>query len=564
MRDATQLDFRNAVRQGLIAGCLTLSVSAIGLVELFAPRELVSGVVTLGQILIFTSPALMAHLAIRNLKVGRAGMLLTGLVTGAASALPTVALILLATAFDLRQFLPAVSPTLLKILTFDQGAGLGSLLFVGAMGMVGLLSAGVETMPRSIRRPLLTAAAWTLVLGLFSENFANRTRDFFGASVASFFYAGKALAPIFAGGVFVLIAAGNRLWAVRGAGVQSRITSLEPSQRRRLQLASVAAAFVFMVILPLLLGTYLSEVANNVGIFILMGLGLNIVVGFAGLLDLGYVAFFAIGAYSMAVLTTEGPLGIGNLTFWEAIPFCVLLAAGAGIFLGIPVLRMRGDYLAIVTLGFGEIIRILALSDLLKPFIGGAQGVLRIPKPDLFGLSLVKPEQFYYVVLGGCLIAVFVSYRLAESRLGRQWMAMREDEDVAEAMGIKLVSAKLLAFATGAAFAELGGALFAAKLTSIFPHSFSLTISINVLSLIIIGGMGSLPGVVVGALILVGLPELLREFAEYRLLMYGALLVVMMLSRPEGFIPSAVRQRELKADADVLEMQKRAPSEAGD
>jgi len=276
------------------------------------------------------------------------------------------------------------------------------------------------------------------------------------------------------------------------------------------------------------------------------------------------VAFFAIGAYSMAVLTSESPLGLGGLTFWEALPFCLLIAAAAGILLGIPVLRMRGDYLAIVTLGFGEIIRILALSDLLKPFIGGAQGVLKIPKPPFLGLSLIKPEQFYYVILAGCLLAAFVSWRLSESRLGRQWMALREDEDVAEAMGIKLVSTKLLAFAIGAAFSGLAGAFFASKLTSIFPHSFKLEISINVLVLIILGGMGSLPGVVVGALILVGMPELLREFAEYRLLMYGALLIVMMLAKPEGFIPSAVRRRELHREEAELALDQAAVLEAGD
>jgi branched-chain amino acid transport system permease protein len=208
---------------------------------------------------------------------------------------------------------------------------------------------------------------------------------------------------------------------------------------------------------------------------------------------------------------------------------------------------MRGDYLAIVTLGFGEIIRILALSDLLKPLIGGAQGVLQIPKPAIGTLSLVKPEHLYYVVLAGVLLAAFVSWRLRDSRLGRQWMAIREDEDVAEAMGINLVSTKLLAFAIGAAFSGLGGAIFASKLTSIFPHSFSILVSINILCLIIVGGMGSLPGVVVGALILVGLPELLREFAEHRMLMYGALLIVMMLVRPEGFWPAAALQRELHA-----------------
>jgi branched-chain amino acid transport system permease protein len=291
----------------------------------------------------------------------------------------------------------------------------------------------------------------------------------------------------------------------------------------------------------------LTEVINNVGLYILMGFGLNIVVGFAGLLDLGYVAFFAIGAYTMGVLTSTSELGVAGMSFWGALPFCVLAAVIAGVILGIPVLRMRGDYLAIVTLGFGEIIRLLALSDWLKPYIGGAQGILMIPKPGIFGFELVTPEAFYYLILLGCLLAAFVSWRLRDARLGRQWMAMREDEDVAEATGIPLVKTKLLAFATGAAFAGLSGAIFASKLSSVFPHSFNLLVSINVLCLIIVGGIGSLPGVVVGALFMIGLPELLREFAEYRYLMYGALLIVMMLLRPEGLWPSAVHKRELHA-----------------
>jgi len=344
----------------------------------------------------------------------------------------------------------------------------------------------------------------------------------------------------------------------------ARRTARSEAQNKRFRIGQIAVGAVLLLVTPLFLGTYLSEVINNVGIFILMGLGLNIVVGFAGLLDLGYVAFFAIGSYTMAVLTTQGELGFVGMTFWQALPICVAFSALAGVILGVPVLRMRGDYLAIVTLGFGEIIRILVLSDLLKPLTGGAQGVLRIPKPPFFGTALVQPEQFYYIVLAGCLLAWFVSSRLSESRLGRQWMAMREDEDVAEAMGIRLVTTKLLAFGVGAAFSGLAGALFASKLTSIFPHSFRLEISINVLCLIIIGGIGSLPGVVVGAFILVGLPELLREFAEYRLLMYGALLVVMMLAKPEGFIPSAIKKRELATFEGELEPGEPQMEAAGD
>lgn len=213
-----------------------------------------------------------------------------------------------------------------------------------------------------------------------------------------------------------------------------------------------------MLLLPFILRTYLSEVMDNVGLYVLMGLGLNIVVGLAGLLDLGYVAFFAIGAYTMAILTPS-EYGLANLSFWAALPFAVLVAVMAGIILGIPVLRMRGDYLAIVTLGFGEIVRILVLSDFLAPVLGGAQGILNIPNISLMGMDLVKPEHLYYVILAGCLLAFFVSWRLRDARLGRQWMAMREDEDVAEAMGINLVKTKLLAFAIGAAFSGMSGAI---------------------------------------------------------------------------------------------------------
>ncbi|HEX9677048.1 MAG TPA: hypothetical protein VGA07_13825 [Anaerolineales bacterium] len=555
---------RQALRSGLIAGVITLSVSAIGLVRLFAERELVAGVVTMGQILIYAPTALLVSINLRKMERSPRRVLLAGLLAGAVSALPLIVLIVFESLVDLRQFMPNISPELVEILDFGLGPVVGSLALVGAMGLVGIAAGAFHILPDHIERPILQGVIWTLVVGLFSEIISGRLRDFFGAGFSRLLFTGKALRPLFALILFVAITFGVRYWAIRGARMREDISQLPPARQRRIRLGIRGAILVFLFILPILLGTYLSEVANNVGIFILMGLGLNIVVGFAGLLDLGYVAFFAIGAYSMAVLTSESPLGLGGLTFWEALPFCLLIAAAAGIVLGIPVLRMRGDYLAIVTLGFGEIIRILALSDLLKPFIGGAQGVLKIPKPPFLGLSLIKPEQFYYVILAGCLLAAFVSWRLSESRLGRQWMALREDEDVAEAMGIKLVSTKLLAFAIGAAFSGLAGAFFASKLTSIFPHSFKLEISINVLVLIILGGMGSLPGVVVGALILVGMPELLREFAEYRLLMYGALLIVMMLAKPEGFIPSAVRRRELHREEAELALDQAAVLEAGD
>jgi len=240
------------------------------------------------------------------------------------------------------------------------------------------------------------------------------------------------------------------------------------------------------------------------------------------------------------------------LNFWTALPVSVIVGVVWGYILGFPVLRLRGDYLAIVTLGFGEIIRILATSNWLAPFAGGPQGVLHIPNPEFFGIVMNQPQQMYYIVFGGSLLIAFVTIRLRDSRLGRQWMAMREDEDVAEAMGINLVQTKLLAFGIGAAFSAMAGAVFAARVGNIFPHSFNLLISINALALIIVGGLGSIPGVIVGAFILVGLPELLREFTEYRLLMYGILLIVMMLFKPEGFLPAETLKRELRRDDENL------------
>ncbi len=307
----------------------------------------------------------------------------------------------------------------------------------------------------------------------------------------------------------------------------------------------MALGVLFLLFLPRIFGTFPTEVMNNVALLgLLMGLGLNIVVGFAGLLDLGYVGFFAIGAYTMALLTSP-EANFANLTFWQALPFAILASVTAGVILGIPVLKMRGDYLAIVTLGFGEIIRILALSDALKPRLGGAQGIVNIRTPMVSGEAINSPEELYYVILVAVALTWFVSIRLRDSRLGRAWMALREDEDVAEAMGIDLVATKLLAFGTGAAMAGLGGAIFAAKLQSIVPQTFNLLISVNSLAIIIIGGLASIPGVIVGSLLLIGLPELLREFNEYRLWLYGILLVVMMLYKPEGFWPEETRRREL-------------------
>ncbi len=303
---------------------------------------------------------------------------------------------------------------------------------------------------------------------------------------------------------------------------------------------------IVLFVIPLIAGQYWNYTFGTVGIYVLLGLGLNIVVGLAGLLDLGYVAFFAIGAYTVALLTAPLPQHL-LWSFWVALPIGVVLAAVAGVLLGIPVLRMRGDYLAIVTLGFGEIIGILSKSDLLTPFNGGPKGVLDVGGPNFLTGILGNDVSFLYIIILSVFLVIFVTRRLQSSRVGRAWEAMREDETVAGAMGINTLQHKLMAFAIGAAFAGLGGVLFASRNQFTGPEDFDLMVSINVLAVVIVGGMGSIPGVIAGAFVLKGLPEILREMENYREVIFGLLLVVMMLIRPEGLIPSSRRLLEGQA-----------------
>jgi branched-chain amino acid transport system permease protein len=554
MEKNTAFNWRVFVRFGLLAGVIGLSLSLIGMVETFSERAIIGGIVTLGEILLFGSVLGAGFLAARELEEDQriSTNLAGGLLLGVTAGLPLILLLLASIprsedgTIALRQFLLNASPQLINLLTFGQTIQIGALVLLGVSALMGILGAlGYQIQPR-IRRPLLVGLVSVLLIGLLSEVIilAWGTRGL-GLVIRRVLFAQKGLSPLGALVLFALFATINVFSGGWRDRYQAWTDSHNPAQQQRLRRSTWVLYALLLAILPFILRTYLTEVIDNVLMYVLMGLGLNIVVGFAGLLDLGYVAFFAIGAYTMGVLTSTGELGVATISFWAALPIAVVASVVAGVILGIPVLRMRGDYLAIVTLGFGEIIRILALSDALAPFIGGAQGILKIPKAQIGAFQFITPERLYYIFLVGCLIAIFVSTRLRDSRLGRQWMAMREDEDVAEAMGINLVKTKLLAFGTGAAFSGLAGAIFASKLSSIFPHSFNLLVSINVLSLIIVGGMGSIPGVVVGALLLVGLPELLREFAEFRLLMYGALLIGMMIVRPEGFWPSAVTKREL-------------------
>lgn len=545
LRDKLRMIFRN----GFYGGAAALYLASIGMVEAFDLRLMIGTFLSLGDLMVVIG-AIGAGILLATKMKGEAGraVLPAAALAGAISSIPLLLLILLTQFISLRAMFVNISPALIEIITFGQGALVGSLMLVLLSALMGVLGAGLLVLTPRWRGAVVNALIWTLGIALFSENVAQILRGIAGRGVVRLIFQNKALYPSVALLIFAIsFALSFWLKSVMGERrAAAKLENITPSKSKRIR--GFILIGLALIALPWVMGLFLSQALFMVGLYVMMGLGLNIVVGYAGLLDLGYVAFFAIGAYVMGVLTTTSELGLSDLNFWGALPFCLLAGLLWGVMLGFPVLRMRGDYLAIVTLGFGEIIRILATSDWLAPIEGGPQGVLHIPKPVIAGFSMDSPQSMYYLVLIGIGLAAFVTLRLRESRLGRQWMAMREDEDVAEAMGINLVSTKLLAFAIGGAFSALAGGIFAARLGNIFPHSLNLIWSINALALIIVGGLGSIPGVVVGAAILVGLPELLREFAEYRLLMYGILLIVMMLVRPEGFLPEKRRVQELHAE----------------
>ena len=270
----------------------------------------------------------------------------------------------------------------------------------------------------------------------------------------------------------------------------------------------------------------------NFLIWVVLGLGLNIVVGLAGLLDLGFVAFYAVGAYSYALLNHHF-----GLSFWVVLPIGMLLGAFFGLLLGYPVLRLRGDYLAIVTLGFGEIIRLVL--ENWSSFTFGPSGISNIDRPPFFGIKLSIQDStmyMYYIMLALVIFTIFVVTRLKNSRIGRAWLALKEDEIACQAMGIDKTKTKLTAFALGATWAGLVGVVFAAKTTFVNPMSFSFMESAIILSIVVVGGMGSIPGVILGALVLVLSPEFLRGVEEYRMLAFGAFMVLVMVFRPQGLI----------------------------
>jgi branched-chain amino acid transport system permease protein len=466
---------------------------------------------------------------------------------------------------SIRAVFRSISPTLVSILVFHASTEAGTAMLFALIVVSGLVGGLLRVAPREPRKALLNGAVGVVVMGLL-QRIVPTALDQLHVE-RDWLYSRVTLGLSDVGGVLVFAVAFGATFALRRRSLRDflrpppRNTEEEehPTQgrlgsRRTIVLIVWGALAAILVFLPPLVGPVVSNILGKVGIFLLLGLGLNIVVGYAGLLDLGYVAFFSVGAYTMAILsggqrlTFKGyqPPAFGaNLSFYEALPIVVVVAALIGVMIGAPVLRLRGDYLAIVTLGFGEIARVIFGSTWAQDLFGGANGMGLITKAPIGSFEFHSPEHFYYLVLAFCVLAIYVSWRLQDSRIGRAWNAMREDEQVADVMGISTIRYKLLAFAMGGAIGSIGGALFGVYIGSLTIVSFQIIVSITALAIIILGGLGSIPGAVVGALVLIGLPGVLSEFEEYQLLIYGAVLIAIMLLRPQGLVPSVRRSREL-------------------
>ncbi|MFI5022391.1 MAG: branched-chain amino acid ABC transporter permease [Alphaproteobacteria bacterium] len=526
---------------GAVSGVLAVYVVAVGIFQAFSERWIVSGLFSLAHLAIL-SPSAAAGFTISG-RLDRRRFALcaaASLAVGCIGGLVFAGTLLAARDAQVRALFVALSPNVIDNALLHVGGIRAILAPCAAASAAALCGFALAHSGPALRRSIQIILLSILAAALLKELISSVLQNFdLGQWLASVMYASKGMT--IEGMVIVVIA----------ATVAAAIGRLRARKRLRADRGMVSPVLksvllvLMLVVLPIITNSFISQVLMMVGLYALMGMGLNIELGLAGLLDLGFVAFFAIGAYATALLTSASPLGIAHLSFWTALPIAVLAAAIGGSVFGLPVLRVRGDYLALATLALGEIIRILVVSDMLRPYIGGAQGILGVPRPSIGSLMLVSQTALYYLTLALTVLVGLVGWRLQNSPIGRAWMAAREDEDVAAALGVDLVKIKLLAYTLGAAFAGVAGAIFATMLGSIFPQSFQLLISINVLALLIVGGLGSFPGVFIGALVLIGLPELLREFGEFRYLLYGILLIVAMRYRPEGLWPAApmLRQR---------------------
>lgn len=545
------------IRIGLIGGAVIVYLAAVGMIERFNSRPVITTIIQLGALMILATFFAFGLFATTSKAAQETNPVVAGAISGAIAGLLTGVVafllqLLIDSGIDVRAMFLRITPALIEILDFNAPP-LAGIVVVGLIGgAVGALAGLFRRLPVGARQIFTLAITAVVITALGARLFIPMLQ---GLSIpTSWLYQSDGITVV--GAVVVaIIAVGVRLFFRRLGGFRQAVTKAPGVTDKNVRWILFGLVGVAVAAAPWIGKEFVADVLGSVGLYILLGLGLNIVVGYAGLLDLGYVAFYAVGAYTVALMTarsssfvdaTVTDLADRPLTnFWVALPVTVLVAVVIGILIGAPVLRLRGDYLAIVTLGFGEIIRVLILSDWLKPIFGGPQGVTEVADVPFFGVDTNDPRILYYLIGAFAFVAFFIAVRLKDSRVGRAWAAMREDEDIAEGMGVSVIKYKLLAFAMGAAVGCLGGAFFPAKLGVANPGSFTLLVSINVLAVVVLGGMGSIPGVVVGSAVLVGLPELLREFGEYRLHIYGAIIIAIMILKPEGLLPDKRRAMEL-------------------
>ncbi len=560
--EAPGLDWRRQIRFSLIGALSSAFIALAGMPVGLDRRNIIQPLLSMGYLSLLWVPFVLASLAGSQVvlegmteRVRSSKDLVAGALVGLGSALGLVALMILVKNFNIRDPLVNWSPQLLDLLSFNRSAGLGMVFWIVLGTTLGLMGGAMHVVPTAVRSKTLTVLLSVLAVSVLETFITDLLKGFQLEIFTDFIYykrggleiVGALLVAALA--IVIPLLVGDRITVVR-----TRVREMPADERSRVNLILLLVGSALLLVLPFFLGKITNELLANVGLFVLLALGLNIVVGLAGILDLGYVAFFAVGGYTTAVLTSPNSPGFSPQLPWPVALIVVVVLTGlVGLFIGAPVIRMRGDYLAIVTLGFGEIIRLLFLSDWLSGWFGGAQGITNIPGVDV-GFATVNgidPRSVFLLFLVFSAIAIYISWRLEHSRIGRAWMAIREDEDVAEAMGVNTTNTKLMAFVVGAVLASFSGAIFSAKVGSIFPTSFLMLVSIIILVVVIVGGMGNIVGVIVGALVLIGIlggpkqPGLLQEFSEFKLLIYGALLVWMMLKRPEGLVPNVRRSREL-------------------
>jgi branched-chain amino acid transport system permease protein len=538
------ISIRAGVKAGLLGGAVVIYLAMVGMIEKFEDLQLIGVQVTLGHVLLALPPLLAAYLAVRPRVVGGqverpdpSSGLITGVAAGGLSGVVAGIWLVVVDAIGIdrvRSVFIAVSPGLIDFMTFGRGLAVGSAILIAGGAVLGGLGGIWRTLRPGLRWPVSIGVGVVLLLGLLQRivptilDELSIERDWLYSKVSrglTWFGAVVVFVVATAVAAFVLDRRERAAGRPREEGA--------PDARRATRGILLLLLALGLIVLPQLAGSIVSEILGSVGVYVLLGLALNIVTGYAGMLHLGIAAFFLIGAYSAALLTGANlvtAFGLVAPRYASDLNFYVALIG------------------VIATLAFGQIALILATSNWLQPITGGPQGLRDVTKAGLLGVSFRDPQNFYYLALFFCVIAVYVSWRLAWSRTGRAWNAMREDEQVADAMGVNTASYKMLAFAIAGAIGGVAGALFAVKVGTVQPQSFEILVSITTLSIVILGGLGSVPGVVVGALALIGLPGILSQFEEYRLLIYGAVLVAMMILRPQGLIPNVRRSRELQEE----------------